>query len=323
MMSLSCLVSAASFDCSRATTWHDRLICQTSALSALDRQVGQLYQQKRAMLSPHGAELLQSSERSWLRYIDTVCAKTLSPTNDSRSNSTSCLQTQYQERLTELAQVAQKLGPFVFNRIDMFAAEPHDASDQSGSVPGFYIQHLAFPQIDNLNSTAVATWNKAYDKGDVAKGAECDSGMGDEDNNYSVGYANQHVTSIQWSLSDYCHGTPHGFFTFRTENLIWDQNSRTLAPSDIFTDGWVPKLQRLFRNALLAQGWRPPDNQADSVWKEVEGTVVDPSHWLFTKDGLSVSFGAYAGGCYVCNPGTPTVPWNDLRPLLVPGSVVP
>ena len=323
MICLSRPASAASFDCAHAITWRDKLICQTPALSKLDGQLGQLYQQKRAMLSLRGAELLQSSERNWLRYVDTVCPETPRPTSDVRAEPTICLQVRYQERLTELAQVAQRLGPFVFNRIDMFAAEPHEDSDQSGSVSGFYVQHLAFPQIDNVSSAAVATWNKAYDKGGVVKGAGCDSEIGDEDSNYSVGYANRHITSIEFINSEYCHGDAHGIFTFQTQNLVWDQNSRKLVSSDVFADGSETKIKLLFWNALLAKGWIPQHDRADGTRKEIESIVVEPSRWLFTKEGISVDFSAYEGGCYACNPGTLTVPWDELKPLLIPGSMVP
>jgi uncharacterized protein len=320
IISLSAPVSAASFDCAHTTNARDRLICQTSTLSALDAQLGQIYQQKRAMLSPHGAELLQRSEQSWLRYVAVVCPMTPAPTVDLRAVPATCLQMRYQERLTELAQVAQKLGPFVFNRIDMFAAQPHAFSDQSGSVPGFYVQHLTYPQIDNVNSPAAAKWNKAYDKGDAGNGSGCESGMGNEITDYEISYANHRMTSVQLVEYEYCNGTPHGHFTVKAENLLWEKTSRALGPNDVFADGWETKLQQLFWKALLAKGWTPQDG---SVEDEIKADVVEPSRWVFTQDGLSVSFSAYEGGCYACNPGTTTVPWDDLKPLLAPGSVVP
>jgi len=154
------------------------------------------------MLTRNGAELLHKSQESWFKYIDTVCPKMPTPTDDSRATPETCLQLRYQERLKELAKVAYKLGPFVFNRIDLFAAEPHDASDETGSVPGFYIQHLAFPQIDNVNSAAVASWNRTNDRGSVNHDSSCDSGSGDEDQDYDVGYANNYIISVERVVSE-------------------------------------------------------------------------------------------------------------------------
>ena len=314
---MSSPVSAASFDCARATIPRDRLICQSSTLSALDAQLGKTYQEKRAKLSPHGAAMLQTSERSWLKYVNTVCPMT--PTShDPRATPVACLTSRYQERLSELGQVAKTLGPFIFNRIDLFAAEPHVSSDETGSVPGFYFQHFSYPQIDNPHSANATKWNKIYDKGDVKKSAGCDSGMGDEETSYEVRYANSHFTSVARSDWTYCHGTPHGFFSVGSDNLIWDQNSRKLMPDDIFVAGWEPVLKQLFWTALLAKGWKPSD---DSARDNVEDNVVQPDQWSFTPAGLSVSFSAYAGGCYACNPGTTTVTWNALKSLLGPGSL--
>ena len=313
-------VSAASFNCASAIAPKDKLICQSPELSALDAELGQVYQQKIAMLSPRGAALLQNSERSWLRYTQTVCPMAPASTIDFRADPATCLKLRYQERLTDLNAVARKLGPFLFDQVDLFAAEPHDSSDESGSVPGFYVQHLSYPQIDNPNSADTKAWNEIYDKGSVSTTVGCDGPEGDEETRYDVSYAGGHVISVAWSDSTYCHGTPHGFFSVGSENRVWDQASRDLVPADVFASGWRLKLQQLFWNALLAKGWKPP---RDSATNDVLDVVISPKQWSFTNDGLSVSFSAYEGGCYACNPGTTTVGWTDLKPLFIPGSLVP
>jgi uncharacterized protein len=313
-------VSAASFGCASATAPKDKLICQSPELSALDAQLAHLYQRKIAMLSPRGADLLRDSQQSWLRYIRTVCPMAPASTSDSRADPATCLRQCYQDRLTELDAVARKLGPFLFNQVDLFAAEPHDSSDDTGSVPGFYVQHLSYPQIDTPVSANTDAWNKIYDKGPVFTSVGCDGPRGDGETRYDVSYAGEHVISVTWSDSTYCHGTPHGFFSVGGENRVWDQGSRELIPADVFASPWQPKLQQLFWNALLAKGWQPP---RDSAKDEVLAVVINPRQWSFTNDGLSVSFSAYEGGCYACNPGTTTVHWTELKPLLSSGSLVP
>ena len=66
--------SHPSFDCSRATSAREKTICEDPALSALDGELVGLYSRKTSLLSPAGAKLLQTSERSWLHYIESVCA---------------------------------------------------------------------------------------------------------------------------------------------------------------------------------------------------------------------------------------------------------
>jgi uncharacterized protein len=319
-IALSRQASAASFDCDLATAPKDKMICQDLELSALDTQLAHIYQQKIAILSPRGADLLRNSERSWLRYIQTVCPMAPASTSDSRADPATCLKLRYQERLTDLNAVARKLGAFLFNQIDLFAAEPHDSSDNTGSVPGFYVQHLSYPQIDTPVSANTNAWNKIYDKGRVSTTVGCDSPEGDEETRYDVSYAGEHVISVASSDSTYCHGTPHGFFSVGSENRVWDQGSRELIPADVFASGWQPKLQQLFWNALLAKGWKPP---SDSAKDDVLNVVISLKQWSFTDDGLNVSFSAYEGGCYACNPGTTAVRWTELKPLLNSGSLVP
>ncbi len=147
----------------------------------------------------------------------------------------------------------------------------------------------------------------------------CDSQKGDEYIRYDVSYVSAHVISVAWSDYTYCNGAPHGFLETGGDNRVLDQGSRELVPSDVFATGWKEKLQRLFLNALLETGWKPRD---DEEKRSVLDTVTEPKKWVFTHDGLSVSFGAYDSGCYACNPRTTTIRWINLMPLLTAGSLL-
>ncbi|WP_145995898.1 lysozyme inhibitor LprI family protein [Acetobacter aceti] len=310
-------VAAASFNCASVSAPKDKFICQNPELSALDDQLSHVYKQKIEHLSPYGADLLRKSERNWLRYINIICPITLISTNDSHVSSVMCLKSLYQERLQDLDAVARKMGPFLFNQVDSFAAEPYSNSD---NVPEFSTQHLSYPQIDFPKSANTVTWNKVYDKGQVSTDTECDSQQGNEDIRYDVRYVNNHVISVAWTDYTYCDGTPHGFFSSGSDNRVWDQGSRELTPTDVFTTGWPAKLQQLFWDALLKKGWKPRDDEEKRAILE---TVIEPKKWSFTNEGLSVSFGAYDAGCYGCDPGVTTVRWINLRPLLTTSSLLP
>ncbi len=222
--------------------------------------------------------------------------------------------------MLDLSAVARKFGPFLFNQVDSYAAEPHTASDYTGSVAGFCVQHISYPQIDGPDSANTSSWNKIFIKGRVNTAVGCDGSEGDEETKYTINYAAEHVISVAWSDSTYCHGTPHGYFSVESENVVWDQGSRELTPTDVFVDGWKVRLQQLFWNAVLAKNWKPSSGGAKD---DVLEAVVDPKQWSFTDNGLSVSFSAYIGGCYACNPDTTTVRWTDSRPLLITGSLLP
>lgn len=136
-------VKAASFNCSKASAPRDRLICGTPSLSELDSRLGQTYEARRALLSSEGAELLKKSQLSWLRFVHTVCAVTGNAKIANDEKTSTCIEAQYWDRLTQLEEVGRRFGPFLLNRIDLYSAKV--ATDESGKIPGFYIRHVAYP----------------------------------------------------------------------------------------------------------------------------------------------------------------------------------
>lgn len=310
----------ASFDCDKATTPREKLICSDPALSELDAQLGQKYQERRALLSAQGAELLHRSEQSWLRFVDTVCPQRKDEKLESWQRPEFCLKREYDERLNQLSEVGKKLGPYVFNRIDLFSASASTAKDKDGHRSGFSYQHIGYPQIDNVKNQMVEAWNKAALKKLPIRG-DCGGGA-DYDIEYSVAFANDHVISSILSDYTYCHGTAHGFGSSITYNLVLSPHPHELVPSELFApdSNWQNKLALLFWEALQDQGWEPVNEGAKNG---ILSEATSPKNWLFTAEGLRVEFSSYAGGCYTCTPRPVTLPWADLKPLLGPHAIVP
>lgn len=315
---------AASFDCKHANTPPEHLICSRPELSELDSQLGRVYQEKKSLLSTQGAQLLQQAERGWLRYVSQICPLNASTQQHSALWSPeACLAKQYRERLNQIAKVGQMIGPYRFNRVDIYEAKPvSNQSDTTGHTEGFSTKHTAYPQIDNADSDEALAWNKQQVTGLPGVG-DCESD-GDYDTNYLIGYANKQVISKLEERDQYCHGTPHGLFSSKSENLIISPEQRTLKAEDVFVaDGWQLNLQSFFWEALTVQGWITPEDQKQEVESEIKNIVIRPERWLFTDQGLQVHFDAYEGGCYACTPGPVTVGWSKLKPILRQGSVLP
>ena len=315
--------SSASLDCTRATSPRERLICRDPTLSERDRRLGDLYRQRRALLSPQGARALQASERGWLKFIATVCPLDPPSNAGDGGDPKTCLSERYDDRLKQLLDVGRTIGPFRFNRIDLYAAEP--ASVQSGAAAGFYVQHVAYPQIDSANTPDVIAWN-ARSLQSLPSQVGCDSSKGDDDINYAIGDAGRRLISVEWDHFVYCHGTAHGRYDVKIQNTVMSPHLRELSKRDVFGpgDNWVPKLQDLFWRALFKNGWWPPENQpAEDIKHDIEDEVVQPQKWLFKPDGLQVSFDAYDGGCYACTPQPVTLSWTELKPLLSKAAIAP
>jgi uncharacterized protein len=309
---------AASFDCAKASSPRERLVCSDATLSELDGHLGKLYDERKKALSAKGADLLQKSERSWLHYVATVCPL---PTIGRADDTLSCIKKRYDERLAELAKSGAQLGPYVFGRIDLYAAEP--APDrETGSVPGFYVQHVAYPRIDSPLSPQAEAWNRRAEK-TLTTSDDC--GQGDDETEYDIGYANRAVISMQWTNSTYCHDTSHGMFDIASDNFVMTPSLRALTGQDVFgtSRDWPKRLRGLFEAALRASRWEPGVGDADSDMKNVEDYMMEPGNWLFRPEGLQVAFTMGVGGCYACNPPPITVAWADLKPLLPPKGLLP
>jgi uncharacterized protein YecT (DUF1311 family) len=319
LLSLPGAAAAASFDCSGKLTAGEQLVCNNVVLSDLDSRLEELYSASIASLSPEGADLLRASERSWIKHIDTICPN-MTPRPMRADTPTSCMVNRYRERLGQLQKAAFRSGPYLIERVDMFAAEPAP-KDGFGHHSGFYVQHVAFPRIDSPKTNETLAWNKRSARS-LSLGDDC--GQGDEDTDYELGYASQSVISIRWTDSLYCHGTPHGMYGTRSDNVLVSAGWRTLRTDDVICSQpqCSGQLHKIFRGVLEAEGWSPPQNQP-SIWANIERDMASPNYWLLTPEGVAIAFPEAEGGCYACNPPNITIPWTVLKPVLVPNAPVP
>ncbi len=83
------LASAQSFDCTKAQTGVEKMICASPRLSELDEHLGRYYSAAREAVAG-AASCLQSDQSQWLRSARNTCR------NDA------CLETAYLNRLAEL-----------------------------------------------------------------------------------------------------------------------------------------------------------------------------------------------------------------------------
>ncbi|WP_423174583.1 lysozyme inhibitor LprI family protein [Stenotrophomonas maltophilia] len=87
---------AASFDCARAGTAMERTICASPELSALDEELGVVYQS--ALTDDENGNALRLSQRGWLRNVRSQC----------RSDGTTCLIAVYKQRISEIRSAGRR-----------------------------------------------------------------------------------------------------------------------------------------------------------------------------------------------------------------------
>ncbi|WP_219760635.1 lysozyme inhibitor LprI family protein [Neoroseomonas alba] len=86
----------ASFDCARAASAIERAICAAPELAQLDRQLSQIYAQKRASTQGQQRQVLTDEQRAWIRSRDAACRA-------DRAVNTECLAGLYRGRIAELS----------------------------------------------------------------------------------------------------------------------------------------------------------------------------------------------------------------------------
>lgn len=166
-------VSAASFDCKKAVSEVEKLICQNPELSRLDDEMTRMY--KKALASapdklpgdrPGGPDWLKRQQKTWLKLERNVCA------------TVGCLMEAYEIRMIELALWVQP-EPKTRHHSDVWGAElPTDGTGRAEEARIFE-DHLGRIQILYAFSTADQRIYRAYSFFDKAILAEWRAGRGE------------------------------------------------------------------------------------------------------------------------------------------------
>ncbi|WP_255032164.1 lysozyme inhibitor LprI family protein [Bordetella genomosp. 1] len=82
---------AASFDCTKAASATEKLICGDAETSALDGKLQGAYEAALASTDAHGKSALAKEQRNWIKYARGMC------------QDTACLQREYTSRIAVLA----------------------------------------------------------------------------------------------------------------------------------------------------------------------------------------------------------------------------
>ncbi len=302
--------AAASFDCHKAQSKLEKAICADPIISAEDERLNRLYQERADLLSPLGKTLLVRSQRSWLRYLDASIS--------SQNGNTFPLSSEYEKRISQLQQVMKTADGLTLNRIDVFRTF-NAPPDKYGAY--LSIEHVGYPQIDDPKTAAMVQWNHQHMQSlkHIEQVCGGDS-AGLEDNDYTLGWANQTLISLTVSTQDYCRGYPHGLFSNVGENLFLSTPLRKLKWSNVFLGRKQTreKVQKLFVNRM-----EPDQRGSADIVDAVENAAINPGSWTLTPTGIKLNFSAYESGSYMGDPHVGEVTWTDLKPFLRAGAPVP
>lgn len=312
------VAQAASFDCAKAATPLEKLICSTPELSRNDEVLAKAYATALGGLSDEAKAVVQSSQRDWLAYAPLSCSPDAKPLESFDADQTACVNAAFLARIKDLENSRMK-GGWRFFMTENFAVLDDPDTEYWGGVAS---KHFAAPRIDDTVPEAAAfnammeaealTLGKMFD----AQGKLTDT---DVTSDTDVAVTVDSVTSnrIGLDVDSYWmgHGAAHGNYAITHLHYLIKEG-RKLEAADLFAgDGWQAALGEL----VLAELDRTIDG---GIWEEsratVPATAADPSRWDFGDNGLIVQFQPYEVTAYAFGAPTVMIGWDKLTEYLAP-----
>jgi uncharacterized protein len=324
---------AASFDCHRASTAREKIVCSDAELSKADEKLADLYDKAQRKLSPDGAKQLRGGQRDWLHFLGKICPLNSSSDQQDVGDGRSCLRRFYAERNADLQQAAVQRGPYLFSSVDHYGISRMPETENRAGMsergdegdPMLSVHHIAYPRIDQPVTAQTDQWNRLAKRdgsgqlcgfeADCATG-ECDTSIG-----YTISLANARLVSVRWVRWGYCRGTAHGDSETTNETSIFSTRLRALVPSDLFRSksGWTTRLGQLAIAAALS-GQRDVAGFNRDTLADV---ATHTERWSLQPDGLVIRVNPYELECgYTCVLNI-VIRWSDLRSIMVPDPPVP
>ncbi len=147
---ISAATQAASFDCGKATSKMERLVCSDPQLSSLDEALAKEYKLARARLSPSASIKFVGSQRSWLRFYASYCFVNHDASPADLAQSKRCLVDAYSDRIKELKTTGKLIeGMKTFVVIE-------SALNVSAAEQSIYAIQRNYLQLDSDTATAQA-----------------------------------------------------------------------------------------------------------------------------------------------------------------------
>lgn len=316
---LACVtLPASAFDCAKATTETEKLICSDNELKAIDDKLGEHWSTMKGDFSKQAWQAMLTSQRAWLKQRDARCA------NGSDEERIGCLKAETQNRIDTFA-VAHRSGPGPSGEIVPLGI----LSD--GGPRGYKVefQGLQFFKPVLPGELALnAIVHKLMDEAPVEEKVDFDppGGTLDFTQSLEVTYASPELISVTAHTGRYDGGAHPNRYSasynvhMQDGELKFPEVFRPEAVAQL-SKMCFERLARLDGDRLTAQERRDSlfEPNADSL-REVVGNL---SAWAYTEDGATVLFPPYAIGPYAAGDFECRLPLKTLKALTVQPRYLP
>lgn len=325
---------AASFDCTKARTPDEQLICGAPDLSRADERLAESYKAVMDGVQAHGLDgkvrdRLRGEQRAWVTKRNRWCGVAASTklTAENRAGLAACLREQVNERIEQLDRLRDGLPVSALvepqriaetnkpKRYEIDASYPALPSTVAGADAfNALAEKRVRPVVETFRESASA------DDGDLPDG----DAMSALDIGYDVAFASPRLLSVQFSFYEYPAGAAHG--TPSSGSLHVDlPRGRALAAADVFAagSGWERALANHaladLRRQAKADGFELFDGAADAL-PDIVGDLIN---WRLEADRALIVFDPYAVAAYAAGRREVAVPYALLKPYLKPDGPLP
>jgi len=317
---------AASFDCSKASSFFETAICGDPPLSASDETLAVAYATAIGGLSREAADRLRAEQRRWLDFASRVCTTDGEPMN--RDNfpigeevyHINCLLSEFSSRV-EVLESSRMIEGLRIVPVSAYAVfiDPETGTGDAGHVGN---QSYSAPRIDS-QSTEAKTFNALIDAelGDFAitlvAAGMAGNGLptgSDEGVSLAIKEVLPSRITVERNDSFYGHGAAHGQYSITYLHFLRNEQ-RALTAEDMFVgETWKLALvkevtdeihrQIAAEDLMLGEGF------------DLTPTITNPRNWDFTDRALIVQFQPYEISAYAYGAPTISVPWTALTAIL-------
>jgi uncharacterized protein YecT (DUF1311 family) len=312
------------FDCDKAATTAERLICTDFETATADRQISERYAALRGEETKESFATIQATQRAWLRYTPAACGADGPMPEDqfARRDMLNCLREAYTAWRDAFAGLSVQ-------RAGTLAIEPR-LHILTALHPRQRIDWIAYPWMTGMPAATATAFNRAV------------GAMLAPQASYLT---KERITEPEadYPISAWRTYTLHNFDDRLVSLFVWGQvygggaheglieqainfdveRARPAGPADFFRAGsrWRESVAAFCLKDLLEQ-LEPAEGEGPST-ADVEREVANAAAWLFEPGHAVVHFATYTVTSFAGGPQEVEIPYGALRPYLRPDAPLP
>lgn len=307
--------SGPSFDCAKAKTAGEQIICSDSALSKADRKMAAAYTRLKRTESAESFATVQAAQRAWLAYVNRACGagKPMPEDQGEKNDIIGCLTDNYTDRADRLAAAeVVKSGALALEPRMRVLTRNRPSTEESDIYPWLRGGPQAAPFNAWIAKALKLNKRRMDDKDLFPFGDDVADMKLYAHRTYSVARFDARMVSLQIATFDYTGGAHEAI---NERSLNWDmRKQKPIALGDVFADGDAGKRFAIdyCLKDLKAQNAENADRDNVAI------VVREGSNWLFGPRDATVHFTVYTAASFAGGEFDVKIPYRALKPYLRP-----